>query len=89
MDYGTHLKQTIGNLNKSSKHYTVQSRFVGSKRQIRGQVLRELGQGMRAATYLAAVIPDERLPQVLADLVQEGLVEMVDNCYKLPGAVLQ
>jgi A/G-specific adenine glycosylase len=89
MDYGTHLKQTIGNLNKSSKHYTVQSRFVGSKRQIRGQVLRELGQGMRAATYLAAVIPDERLPQVLAGLVQEGLVEMVDNCYKLPGAVLQ
>jgi A/G-specific adenine glycosylase len=86
MDYGTHLKQTVGNLNKSSKHYSVQSKFTGSKRQIRGQVIRALGTHAHTQAALARTIADERLPQVLDDLLQEGLIEMVDNHYKLPGA---
>jgi A/G-specific adenine glycosylase len=42
MDYGSHLKSTIGNLNKKSKTYTKQSKFIGSDRQIRGEIIRIL-----------------------------------------------
>ncbi len=39
MDYGTHLARTIKNPNRKSKHYSIQSRFEGSDRQVRGQLL--------------------------------------------------
>ena len=39
MDYGTHIKQTSGNLNKLSEAYVKQSDFEGSRRQIRGKIL--------------------------------------------------
>lgn len=86
MDYGTHLKQTVGNLNKSSKHYTVQSPFAGSKRQVRGQILRLLANEPRTKAELAELVSDERLPQVLGDLLREGLAEITAARYKLPGA---
>lgn len=74
MDYGSYLKAKLGNLNKASKHYAKQSAFHGSRRQIRGQVLRELGRGTRTAKELRAAIPDRRLPDVLDDLANEGLI---------------
>lgn len=86
MDYGTHLKQTIGNLNTLSKHYTKQSVFAGSRRQIRGQVLRLLAAKPISISTLRTHIADERLPAVLDDLVREGLIHREDNRYKLPGA---
>ena len=42
MDYGTHLKQSGVRINDQSKHYTKQSKFIGSARQLRGAILREL-----------------------------------------------
>jgi A/G-specific adenine glycosylase len=36
MDYGSYLKQTVGNVSRQSKTYAKQSTFAGSKRQIRG-----------------------------------------------------
>lgn len=42
MDYGVYVKATYGNKNKQSKHYTKQSKFEGSDRQIRGEILRIL-----------------------------------------------
>ena len=42
MDYGAHLKKEHGNINSKSKHYTKQSKFQGSDRQIRGAILRVL-----------------------------------------------
>ncbi|HSX00461.1 MAG TPA: A/G-specific adenine glycosylase [Patescibacteria group bacterium] len=86
MDYGVHLKQEIGNLNKLSKHYTVQPRFVGSKRQLRGRVLRHLVKGQQLEATLRATIEDVRLPEVLAQLLVEGMIERTDAGYKLPGA---
>ncbi|HSX34350.1 MAG TPA: hypothetical protein VLF62_01780 [Candidatus Saccharimonadales bacterium] len=89
MDYGTHLKQTVGNLNKLSKHYSVQSTFVGSKRQLRGEVLRQLAAGPQPASALLAVLADERAQLVLDDLVNEGMVERMPGGnprYKLPGS---
>ncbi|HSW98809.1 MAG TPA: hypothetical protein VLF71_03150 [Candidatus Saccharimonadales bacterium] len=86
MDYGSHLKRARGNLNKLSKHYTVQPRFAGSKRQVRGQVLKLLAAGQQPFAELSRQVPDMRLPQVLADLIAEGLVEEARSRYKLPGA---
>lgn len=42
MDYGAHLSKTETNPNKKSKHYSKQSKFQGSLRQIRGEILRIL-----------------------------------------------
>lgn len=83
MDYGTHLKTQVGNVSRSSKHYTKQSSFAGSRRQVRGQVLKALAQG--AATYneLSQDINDDRLQDVLNDLVQEGLINSSPKGYWL------
>jgi A/G-specific adenine glycosylase len=74
MDYGSYLKQTVGNPNQRSRHYTKQSKFAGSRRQIRGQVIKLLSQKPYQVTELAQVIPDERLDGVVQDLLQEALI---------------
>lgn len=83
MDYGSHLKATAGNLNKASKHYTKQSTFKGSRRQVRGAVLRELSNGKHTLAELSAAIADERLELVLQDLVAEQLVRIDRGAYCL------
>lgn len=40
MDYGVHLKKTVGNLNKKSTSYQKQSKFTGSNRQLRAELTR-------------------------------------------------
>jgi len=42
MDYGSYLKRSGVKLNQKSAHYAKQSHFVGSARQLRGAILREL-----------------------------------------------
>lgn len=74
MDYGSYLKKTVGNLNRASKQYTVQSTFKGSRRQLRGQVIRLLGGGPHTLAQLQKHIPDERLEDVLDALAREGMV---------------
>jgi A/G-specific adenine glycosylase len=83
MDYGTYLKQTVGNLNKLSAHYSKQSTFQGSRRQIRGAVLRLLHEGSQTGEALQSQLPDARLADVLSDLVTEGLVVQKNNQYLL------
>lgn len=90
MDYGTHLKQTVGNKTKQSKHYARQSKFEGSRRQIRGRILKHLLDGPRASVELVALEPDERTASVLEDLVREGFIEeyagqlRLTESFKLP-----
>lgn len=82
MDYGSHLKATVGNLNKASSHYAKQSKFHGSRRQVRGRVLRAL-ETPASLTELRRSISDERLESVLHDLVHEQLVRFEDGTYRL------
>lgn len=84
MDYGSYLKQTVGNKSRSSKTYAKQSIFHGSLRQIRGQVLRLLAAGPLTKTQLQEAIGDGRITAVLESLSREGLIVMVDNHYRLP-----
>lgn len=86
MDYGTFLKQTVGNVSRKSKSYAKQSAFEGSKRQVRGQVLRALAAGPQTQTDLAAIVTDDRLQTVLADLTRESMLFEVDGRYHLGTA---
>ena len=83
MDYGTYLKQAVGNVNKQSKHYAKQSTFHGSRRQIRGQVLRLLAAGNQTRDDLVGLVADERLLSILDDLTSEGLIAKRGKQYLL------
>lgn len=81
MDYGSDLAKRVVNPNRKSEHYVVQPRFEGSRRQIRGEVLRQLLTGPKSATGMG--IQDARLAIVLEALVKEGFVSESDGTYAL------
>jgi A/G-specific adenine glycosylase len=83
MDYGTYLKQSVGNVSRISAGYTKQSAFQGSRRQVRGRVLRVLGGGQQNLVGLRKTIEDDRLADVLEDLIKEGFIEKLGGRYRL------
>jgi len=85
MDYGTHLKQTRGNNIAQSRHYTKQSRFAGSRRQLRGQILKALVNGPVEREVLDEALQDQRFSVVVAELEQEGFLEQQGSVLKLTG----
>ncbi len=86
MDYGVYLKKKLKATNKNSKHYSRQSRFVGSKRQVRGAVVRILTKiGKVSFDDLVALVAQE-LPnnqhdvvKVVEQLAVEKLVQVSDD----------
>lgn len=74
MDYGSYLKKSVGNLSRASKHYTKQSKFKGSLRQLRGQIIRTLTDGPLSEKALQEDISDERLDDALDALEREGMI---------------
>jgi A/G-specific adenine glycosylase len=74
MDYGTYLKQTVGNVARASGSYKKQSVFTGSRRKIRGEVVAMLAQNSCTKQELQSRITDDRLESVLNDLLAEGLI---------------
>jgi A/G-specific adenine glycosylase len=83
MDYGSYLKSSVGNLSRQSKHYTKQSTFKGSKRQIRGQIIKLLTNKPQTLKALQQTITDERLAEVLQDLTKEQLISKRGRSYFL------
>jgi len=76
MDYGSFLKQSVGNISKNSKHYKKQSKFEGSARQLRGSVLKLLLIKERTLRDLQEnTFFDERLETILATLEREKLIK--------------
>lgn len=86
MDYGSHLpKQTI-NPNRNSAHYTRQSAFKGSQREVRGAILRLLSKEKRitlAALNKELGFAKERTQNCLSDLSKEGFVRKLGRAYEL------
>jgi A/G-specific adenine glycosylase len=84
MDYSTMLAKTRGNANRRSRHYTRQSRFEGSLRQMRGMVLEAMLK-LKSATarQVAESVgsDDDRLPEALTQLVAEGFLQLRDGTY--------
>ena len=83
MDYGSHLKKTVGNVNRISSHYTKQSKFDGSSRQIRGMVIALLRKEPHTLQSLEKHINDTRLSAVLDALESEGLVKKTGVEFRL------
>lgn len=83
MDYGTYLKQSVGNLNRASSSYSKQSAFDGSRRQLRGRVIRLLGDRPYSYPELAEHVSDDRLPGILEDLIREALIRKANGVYCL------
>jgi len=84
MDYGTHLKQVVGNISRASKTYTKQPRFSGSLRQLRGRALQLLAAGSMPASRLLCELNDPRAAQVLHDLGREHMVQQEGDEYHMP-----
>ncbi len=74
MDLGAELKSTIGNVSRRAKNYTKQSKFDGSVRQIRGEILRKLAERPMARTEILRKIDDERTAKIIDDLRREKLI---------------
>lgn len=89
MDYGTFLKQTIGNQSRRSSGYSKQSAFAGSRRQVRGAVLRQLKIKPHTFLMFQEIIVDERLESVLQDLVSEKMISYHEEHYQLGDIMVQ
>ena len=86
MDCGTVLKRQHKNPSRRSAHYARQSKFIGSNRQIRGAVIRELTESTQLTTsqLLARLsLEPARLQPVLVALTKEGLVRRRRQKYSL------
>lgn len=86
MDYGVMLKKTVGNLNRKSLHYTRQSRFEGSDRQVRGRILQALlDEKLLSIAGLASHLgeDEERLQLLAGALIREGLIKRRGDLFTL------
>ncbi len=86
MDYGSHLKQSVGNQNVRSAHYTKQSTFKNSDRQIRGAILKILilGGMTRSALHKGLSFDIQRIDVQIERLKEEGMIVMKGQKYRLP-----
>lgn len=87
MDYGSYLKRSGVSLNTRSAHYTKQSKFAGSLREMRGAVLHALAQTSASSANLARLFPLSRRAQVQSALMAlraEGLIILRKGKCALP-----
>jgi len=88
MDLGSALKKTVTNPNRRSVHYTRQSPFEGSDRNIRGIIIRMLlaEPGIREKKFLGIRNDDPaRIKKILSALESEGFILRHNNRLFLPG----
>lgn len=93
MDYGQWIKKEFKNPNRKSKHYTKQSTFIGSDRQIRGNILEVLLQEKKIDFTHLHTIVNKNLPQNYSDkkrfekivngLVDEKIIKRDNGFYFL------
>lgn len=80
MDYGTHLAKEVPNPNRRSQHYVRQSKFEGSDRQIRGEIIRiMLEYPVLTAHDIIQRFPrekPERVIRLLEQLTKEGFFQL-------------
>lgn len=79
MDYGVMLKKSLVNPGRKSAHYTKQSKFEGSDRQIRGMILKILTQAqepIEEVTLIQSTGKDfERVTKIIAQMIQEQFIK--------------
>lgn len=85
MDYGTHIKKTVGNANKRSTSYTKQTPFKDSNRYIRGRIVVLLTQEAMSLRMLYGKIEGTpaRIKTQCEALAQEGMIERVSRRWRI------
>ncbi len=86
MDYGTMLKREYGNPNRRSAHYTRQSPFENSNRQVRGAILKALVKESpltKADLVKRTEMDAARVKKNLLLLEQEGFIKKSGGRYRL------
>lgn len=85
MDYGAHIKETEGNKNRASAHYTKQSPFRGSNRELRSQILKLIARKSTSekAIVIALKKPTEKVKQNLNKLSHEGFLRKKGLIYSI------
>lgn len=86
MDYGVMLKKQLINPSRKSVHYTKQSKFENSDRQIRGNILKLLTQHEKLSNnQLILYLNKEkkRVNLILEQLVKEQLIILHDKKYRI------
>jgi A/G-specific adenine glycosylase len=86
MDYGVMLKKTHPELMKRSAHYRKQSKFKGSTREIRGNILKLLIENkslMESELMKKLKIDPEILSEILNLLIKEGFIKQEDNQFSI------
>lgn len=84
MDYGTYVKKTQGNYNKLSKLHTTQSKFEGSNRQKRAQILKLLIEygGLQKQDILEKLdYPQDLVYPILESLIKESMIQVSEGRY--------
>ena len=77
MDYGVMLKASGENANRRSASHSVQSKFDGSDRQIRGLIIKTLvAEGEISQRQITKIIGKrpERVKRIISDLMAEGFL---------------
>lgn len=78
MDYGVMLKKTVINPSRKSKHYTKQSKFEGSDRQIRGLILKILTHAQEPISLkkITDMIDKDhvRIKKIIEQMILEKLI---------------
>ena len=80
MDLGVELKKHTKGINQRSKHHVKQSKFEGSRRQVRAAVLRAIAEeeSLRRADITRKLSYDaEKIEAAIAELQLEGLIEKI------------
>lgn len=86
MDYGTFLKASGSKVHRTSASYAKQSPFKGSRRQLRGDILRvllEKPQTLQSFVRIHDKKQGNEIKSILHDLVHEGLVKKEKGRYIL------
>lgn len=88
MDYGVYLKKTVGNITQKSTQYARQSSFAGSRRQIRGAVVRMLSDNPVREKALIDVLVHtfgsaHNIRGIVQDLEKENIIKKMRDTYTL------
>ncbi len=88
MDYGVHLKKSMPNPSRRSKHHVIQSKFEGSDRQIRGAIIRALVERPSLSESELSIIckNDARVSNIIQELEQEQLIERKNDMFCIRNA---
>ncbi len=86
MDYGVYLKKSFKNPSRKSSSYSKQSKFDGSRRQVRGEIIRLLlERKILSKKDLFSLINREELEiaEILAGLEKEGMITFKNQVYTI------